>query len=272
MSICLVVGNGTIARHLKTLSDENYQFESTQRRNRLQPNYVDLGVPVSSWNIDFSRFSHVLIAAGIGGEDLCRSKPELSFKINVEGTISILNLMSENSCKPIFFSSSYINSFNPNSEEQVNLFPYTFQKWLVEQEIFSNYPNAIVFRPGKVISTELPFMREIIERAVNGHPMSVFSNYYISSTSLFNLGRITKKLLKNDASGPFNLVSEKPISYFELAEGWCDILGIPSSFLQKVTYSGVKRNIEVSHKLSAHDLARIGEVPETLDDILHSII
>lgn len=272
MSLCLVVGNGTIARHLKNLSDENFQFESTQRRNRLQPNYVDLSVPSSLWNIDFSRFSYAFIAAGIGGEDLCKSQPELSFKVNVEGTTSLLNLLSANSCKSIFISSSYVNSFDSNSEEQVNLFPYTYQKWLVEQRIFHNFPNTIVFRPGRVISKEHPFIKELTEKSVTGRTMSVFSDYPISLSSLLNLGRITRKLLKNDFSGAFNLVSDKPVTYFELAESWCDIRGVPSSFLQKVSYPGVKRSIEISHELSAHDLARIGEIPETLGDILHSLI
>lgn len=272
MKRILIIGNGLIGSYLRSLYNDDFEVASSQRGNCREEHYIDLSVPPSTWNVDFSCFNYVLIAAGIGGEDLCRVNPELSFRTNVEGTVSLLELLSSTSCKPIFFSSTYVNSFTSKSTDQIELFPYTYQKWLVEQEIFHSFPQAIVFRPGKVLSPTQTFIQQLNSNSKIGNLMPVFSDYFISPTSLLNLGRVVKKLLETDFSGPFNLVSDKPTSYFNLARDWCLLKGISANFLREVSYSGVKRDIEISHNISANDLAKISEIPETLEAILHSII
>lgn len=272
MKRILIIGNGLIGSYLRSLYNDHFEVASSQKGNSMKEHYIDLSISPSAWNVDFSFFNYVLIAAGIGGEDLCRVNPELSYRTNVEGTISLLELLSSTSCKPIFFSSTYVNTFNSKSMDQKELFPYTHQKWLVEQEIFRSFPRAIIFRPGKVLSPTQIFIKELNSNSKIGNLMPVFSNYFISPTSLLNLGRVVQKLLETDFSGPFNLVSNRPISYAALAKEWCRMKGVSTNFLLEVSYSGIKRDIEISHIISADDLAKIDETPETLEAILNSII
>ncbi len=100
-------------------------------------------------NLNLEGYDFGVIAAGMGNPKTCVENPELSFRCNVIGSLSLGKELLKRGIRPIFFSSDYV--FNDDLElRPLNL--YGEQKLQLEQE--GEEMGALVIRLSKVYGIE----------------------------------------------------------------------------------------------------------------------
>jgi len=268
----LVVGQGLIGRSLSNLSLAEFRFDFTQRVDASSRNYLDLSLPLETSNINFSDFDQMIIAAGIMGEEACRNQPELSFKINVTNTIELISHAVKFEIEIGFISSTYVSIFQNSSLLDRKHFPYTYQKSIVEHYIQQLSVPFLILRPGRVIHKKLRFLHDLETNLLKNTLVEVFDDNYFSPISLNKLKLVTSKLLDQHFTGIFNLVGQKPITNFELASAWCVARGLNSELLIPRKSYQSQRDLNTSHSLALEDLRTIGDLPESFEDLIQTIL
>jgi len=213
----------------------------------------------------------MVIAAGIGGEINCRKFPELARLVNVEGTFAAITEGVRNGCRIVFISSSYLSGVSKFPDEYEKAFPYSFHKWVIETKLHNLDSRTLIFRPGKVIHPGMEIFRIITYNQGRNVTTLVNSNYLFSPTSINRLGVILSKLLIQDFDGEFNLVAEQPISFFELAKHWCQIMNFSQDIISPIEQPIQLRDTALAHSLSASDHELIGERLESIQEIIENL-
>jgi len=110
----------------------------------------------------------VIIHLAFASPDICRKKPSLAYKINVEGTKNLIQI-AEESCKDvkIIFPSSvstYFYELNKNSKKIKSLryIEYTKQKLECEKIIKSSSLNWSILKIGAILPVEFPIPSNLL--------------------------------------------------------------------------------------------------------------
>ena len=113
LKILIVGGSGMIGYKLANfLLKQGYEICSTYNKNMINDlNSIFLDV-VDSTSIEvvFKKFNPdiVIHCAALANVDLCETEHELADKINIQGTLNIVNACKKNNSKLIFVSTSYV--------------------------------------------------------------------------------------------------------------------------------------------------------------------
>ena len=154
----LIIGcQGYIGRHLHKRMPNSIGTHRQASPGVLQ---LDLACPdLFSLPLDWPSFSHAIIASGATKINFCETHKELSYRLNVEGTLSIARQLKEKGIFPIFFSTDYVfDGTAPPYDEESPLCPlnqYGRQKAILEQEIPKICgPDHLILRLGKVFGLQ----------------------------------------------------------------------------------------------------------------------
>lgn len=168
MNIFITGGAGFIGSHLtKHLNNQGHKitiFDNFSNSSDSKINLIDSNIKIIKGDIlDYSRLSYSLkntdviihLAAQISVADSIRD-PENTMKINVDGTINVLNACLENNVKNIIsastaavFGNQVIMPITENSPKEP-ISPYGKSKMMMEEKIIEfskkNNLNSIIFR------------------------------------------------------------------------------------------------------------------------------
>ena len=225
MKKILIAGStGNIGSALvdKISKDPNYKPIETRSNNlKEDQEYLDFNEKIT---VNFSKYSHLVIAAGITKIKECEDNEDFSYKINVASTIKLIKNAQDQNCFIIFLSSN--NVFDgklPNYKFNDETCPnnvYGKHKVLVEEYLQTNYfNNSCILRLTKVINSQNnSFIKKWDEDANNLGYFNVLKNYLISPLSLDDATNSILKCIKFKKNGIFQKSGDSELSYLDYAK------------------------------------------------------
>ncbi len=190
-----------------------------------------------------TKASYAIISAAVSKINVCEKDKETTYKINVDGTLKIIELLTKNKIIPIWFSSDYVfdgktGNYDENSKTNP-LTEYGKQKEIVEKEIpkITN-GNHIIIRPGRVYSTNLEditIFSEIMNVLKNK------TNYKAAIDQIFSLTYIDDliigidKLQQLNAKGLFHICSSQSINRYYMISLLAKTFSLDNSFVKKIS-------------------------------------
>ncbi len=225
MKKILIVGStGNIGSALvnKLTKHSDYKPVETRRNNlKKDHEYFDFSKKI---NINFSKYSHLVIAAGITKIKECEDNEAFSYKVNVSSTIKLIKNAQDQNCYIIFLSSNNVfDGKYPNYKFNDETCPnnvYGKHKVLVEEYLqTNNFNNSCVLRLTKVLKSQNnSFIEKWEEDANNLGYFNVLKNYLFSPISLDDVTNSILECIKFKKNGIFQKGGTSELSYLDYAK------------------------------------------------------
>jgi dTDP-4-dehydrorhamnose reductase len=183
--------------------------------------YLDLTKKI---NINFLKYSYLIIAAAMTKIKDCEENEEISYKINVTKTIELIRAAQDKGCFVVFLSSNNVfDCKHPNYKFDDKTCPsniYGRHKVLVEEYIQNNYfNNSCILRLTKILKSQNNAFIENWEiSAKNLGYFNVLKNYFLSPLSLDDVSDSIIECIKYKKNGLFQKGGANEISYLDYAK------------------------------------------------------
>ena len=221
----LIVGiDGSIGSSLFTrlpsLGFEVYGTSRNHSKLNTQVKFLDLENP----NLDLleNEFSAAIICASVTDIATCESDPIQSHKINVIGTIALIDLLKQFGCFIIFLSTNAVfdgeKAFAtiedvPNPITNYGYFKREVEIYLEE----SKFGTSAILRLTKLMTNDVRFLIVWQELASNNQPIPAFINTMLSPIAIEDVVTSINTILGARESGIFQLGGLVEESYFDFA-------------------------------------------------------
>ena len=213
-----------VGRHFNSsLPADSFKVVETSRIQELkEKEYLDLVDHDSINELPLVGVDHAVIFASITNQEICNKDPELANKVNVEGTIKLLERLTENKIHIIFPSTSLVfNGMTSAKTDLIGFDPigvYGKNKYLVERKIVNSFrENTAILRLSKIINKDFQIFHNWCEALSNNEDIHPFNDLNFSPVSIQIVIEVIFKLLKNNASGIYNLSSYNQLTYAQAA-------------------------------------------------------
>ena len=196
---------------------------TTRRRGELSRGslFLDLALPASFELVKCQSYQATFICSAITSLQACEAEPEKTRRVNVEGTISLIELLSSISRKIIFLSTNLVyDGSRPFVSQESPVCPtteYGKQKSIVESFLLNEVSEATVIRFGKVLEPHHPLFGDWLARLLVNQEIRPFSDKLIAPIALDTAVNILAWLSKDGLSGLFQVTASTEITYAEAA-------------------------------------------------------
>lgn len=216
--------------------------------------------------------TYVVHTAAISDTSKCERNPEMSFNINVRGSLNVAKACNYTNAKLIFLSSDQV--YNGNTE----VGPYTESLIAVPNTVYGNHKiaaengisntieNAVILRltwlfslPERCKKVNSNIIWNVVKSALKNEPIKLPANEYRGITYVYDLLKSFDKVLSLP-SGLYNTGSENNLSTYEIAKIVLKKIGLGhrvDELLIKDTdrYKVENRDLRISNnKLGKHDI------------------
>jgi len=221
----LIVGidgsiGSTLFTRLPSLGFEVYGTSRNRSKLNTQVKFLDLENP----NLDLleNEFSAAIICASVTDIATCESDPIQSHKINVIGTIALIDLLKQSGCFIIFLSTNAVfdgeKAFAtiedvPNPITNYGYFKRAVEIYLEE----SKFRTSAILRLTKLMTNDVRFLIVWQELASNNQPIPAFINTMLSPIAIEDVVTSINTILGARESGIFQLGGLVEESYFDFA-------------------------------------------------------
>jgi dTDP-4-dehydrorhamnose reductase len=166
----------------------------------------------------------LVVAAAFSQIDRCRLERDVSYRINVEGTIRLLRDSAALGLRPVFLSSSFVfdgrGGGYGDRDARAPISEYGRQKAEVEGFIERELPAALVLRLDKTVGAD-PSERHLLSEwwaaATRGCAIRCIANQLFSPTLVDDVGRGVVVACRRRLSGIYNLANAEAWSRADLA-------------------------------------------------------
>ena len=227
MRVGLVGGRGYIGEFLQKELLQLSKIEQVQMWDKKKSGdtlYMDLE---HLENFDFSNLSQVdciIILAAVSSPDVCARDFESSWRINVEGTITLISAAIERSIRVLFFSSDAVfgpdtNIFYEDSETNAST-AYGKMKKVIEDTFKANSLFKAI-RLSYVVSSSDRFIRYCLDCIKKGSTADVYHPFYRNCITVTNVVEIVVWLLLHwdtYSSWVLNAAGSELVSRLRLAD------------------------------------------------------
>ena len=172
-------------------------------------------------------------AAGLASIELCESNKLLAYDINVLAPVHLAQACRACGIKYVHISTDHlfdgVECFSNEDKLANPLNYYAKTKLLAEEGVLNANPDALVVRTnffGWGTSYRKSFSDYIISSLRNGLEINLFSDVYFTPILIEKLAENILELLKQNASGVFNVVGFERISKFSFGLKICDVFGL----------------------------------------------
>lgn len=169
------------------------------------------------------RFSHALILGAITEIDVCAREPVKAARVNVDGTIRVMDSLHARGIVPIFASTDAVYDGNHGGwreDDPANpILTYGRHKLAAEHHLAKLAPPWIALRIAKVLDPELHakgLLGPWIWALRTGEKIRCATDQRFSPVGIDDVVSAIVRLAAADASGIFNLGGAEPISRFDL--------------------------------------------------------
>lgn len=265
----LIVGvDGFIGNALWSFfRDKIPQTYGTSRKRTDGLPFLDLCHPdLTSLNIDFRQFTHVIIAAGMPNIRQCEINPVFTRTCNLTGPLQLAEQCLEKGLKPVLFSTDYVfdgvrggysetDALNPLNE-------YGRQKAELERKIPEICSNTyLMIRLTKVfeLNVKTGLLGEIAYRLLQKQPICSATDQIFSPIFLDDVVHGISRLMDLDVNGLYNLGGPEIWSRYDLALETSRALQANSDLIQPIlledlneAFKRPKKTDLLSHKFEKH--------------------
>ena len=174
--------------------------------------------------------TYVVHTAAISDTSMCERNPEMSFNINVRGSLNVAKACSYTKAKLIYLSSDQV--YNGNTEAG----PYTESRMAVPNTVYGNHKmaaengitntmeNAVILRltwlfsfPERCKKLNSNIIWNVVKAAIKNEPITLPVNEYRGITYIYDLLKSFDGVLDLER-GLYNTGSENNLSTYEIAE------------------------------------------------------
>ncbi|WP_238882751.1 sugar nucleotide-binding protein [Clostridium sp. YIM B02551] len=226
---------------------------------------LDITNEESIEQIKYINPDYVVHAAAISDTGFCERNPELSYKVNVEGSINVAKGCDVSKAKLIYLSSDQVYNGNIQSgpyREECIAFPNTvYGKYKIEAEnhIEKIVDDAVILRltwlfslPERNKKVNSNIIWNIIKATIKNESISLPANEYRGITYVYDLIQNFHKII-DAPGGIYNAGSENNFSTYDIGKIIIEQIGLSNSvedILIKDTdrYKDSNRDLRISNK------------------------
>lgn len=280
----VVGGDGLVGSHLACLAEEtSAQIILTTRRKDVGGGrlFADL----ESGNIAdviAAKADVVFLCAAMTSMQVCRENPELSYRINVTGTVDLASQLVKQGVFVVFLSSNTVfNGSTERPDEHESYAPvteYGRQKVNAERQLMA-IPGAeeriAIVRLSKVISLHTGMAAEFLRRFQAGDSCQAFEDLKMSPISLGYVSSALLAIASRKLSGIFHLSGAEEISYADFAHRLAIHVGARPELVRAVSSRSAGVEVLFNPEFSALGMGRtsalLGILPEPTERLLEEI-
>lgn len=282
LNYLIVGGDGLIGSSLyRFLVSQNVSVYITTRRN------VDLAEHESYLDLTDCRYhakvldfpvNCVFLCASVTSIAACEENSLLTRKVNVDGTLSLVNLLNERGVRVVFLSSNTvfdgINIVDEYSDTCPNT-EYGKQKADVES-ILLKMNNVAIVRLSKVMSPTSGIASDFLKKLSAGEELHAFQDLRMSPVSLKYVVESLVKIAQSVETGIFHLSSETELSYAEFAYHFAARLNVSRSKIKPISSLSAGINVLFNPVHPALGMTRtldvLGIMPESISHVFDQLI
>jgi dTDP-4-dehydrorhamnose reductase len=216
---------------------------TTRRHDRVGPDslFLDLSAPLDDWAVPSSTKA-ACVCAGIARMAACAADPVGSAHINVDRTLALVDKLIARGIYVLFLSTNQVfdgrAAHVPADAPYSPVSEYGRQKTQTEtalrERIASNAPVAIL-RLAKVVSPRMPLLDGWAAELSAGKTISSFGDMVLAPTPTDLVCAAIGALLKDRASGIFQLTGPRDASYADVARFIAVQVGAPPSLVKETS-------------------------------------
>ena len=253
--ILIIGGNGFLGRELlsfrndKKSTQENYSLIAADLHNRHMEQTIPFhimditNVQKTMEKISKIRPNIIILTAAMTNVDQCEINKKLATKINLDGTINVLNACKKINSKLIFISTDFIfdgakENGNYNENDVPNpLNHYAKTKNDAELFIMNSNIEYLICRASVLYGWnkwKLNFITWILENLKHEQKMSIVKNQINSPTYVKSLAQIIFKLIEKDAKGIYHTAGDCALSRYQIALKCAEIFEYNNSLITPI--------------------------------------
>ena len=218
----------------------------------LQPNFqynsLDFTDKASVKKLFFELKPQVVVHAGAASRpDFCEAEKENAFRVNVTGTLNLLDASQKLGAHFIFLSSDFVFSgewerttpgFYKEDDERSPVNFYGQTKLLAEDEVmkydgdWSIVRTAMVY--GKPQSGRDNLVSNVAKALESKQPLTIFHDQVRTPTSVDDLANGIIKIIEAKTNGIFHLAGDEVFSLYEMAVATSQFLKQDASLIKKI--------------------------------------
>jgi dTDP-4-dehydrorhamnose reductase len=229
MKILIIGGSGKIGKSFN-FKNTKKTFYKNKIKNGIKFDLIndDINILLKKYNIN-----RVILLSAISDPDTCLRKKNYSYKLNVEKTKKLIDILIKQKIYFIFFSSEYIfDGKKGNYSEKSKAIPnniYGKQKLQVENFIRKKAKHYSIFRIGKTYGSNMndkTLISNFLMEIINGKLVfkvaydQIFNPLYVN-----DLKKIVRIFLKSKIKGTFNVGGPEQLSRFKVLKLIFQVLG-----------------------------------------------
>lgn len=212
-----------------------------------------------------------VLCAGITSLAACAADPEGTATINIRATLALAERLRRQGSHVLYLSSNLVfDGRQPFLSETSPTCPRTVygrQKVIVEEALLAAGSSAIL-RLTKVVTTNLPLIREWVSNLAQGHPIYPHCGRTLAPLPLDLVSAACLTLAAGQHTGPYHLSAEADTTYDAMAFQLAQRLRCPSDLVQAIDCPRDDPAIPAHTVLAMPRLEALGVRPSQVDDWL----
>jgi len=242
-SILIVGGDSTIGGSLAAAyqNDCEYVLKTTRHRNKVNHRnpFLDLSVELNSWLLPHKQIRTAIFCAAVTSQEECRLNPELSWRVNVSGTIALATRMVEAGAFVIFLSSGGVfngeSSFARLTDPLTPKTEYGRQKAEAEAQLMKLGDKLAVARFSKVITPRMPLIKGWIRDLKAGNIIRPFYDMVVSPVPVAFAVSVLRKIAVKQVPGIIQVSAKQDVTYASLAKYMARKLNLNDKLVQPIS-------------------------------------
>jgi dTDP-4-dehydrorhamnose reductase len=225
LSFLIIGASGYMGHHLFEQLVKKYPVFGTFSSNPFPGGiHFDLIKPATQ-DLPFSKVEYAVIFSAVSKIDFCKSHPELSREINVEGVQNLLIKLKEKKVFPIYISSDSVypginGGYGENSEgPAVNV--YGEHRREIEKFIHDYFQRYCILRFSKVVGyddNKSDLLSDLYGKIISGKVLKLVQDQNFQIVSLSDMAAVIERVALKNITGTFNIATPETLSRKELAE------------------------------------------------------
>ncbi len=242
IKIALTGGDGLIGSRIIELLKDEFRFFNIGKETMDITNKEQVYCILK--NLDFDIFLHLAAYTDVDGAE---KNKELAYKINVEGTKNVFEIVSQKKKNFVYISTGfvfdgakppYFEDSQPNPISYYGLTKYEGEKIVRNRAMIIrlDYPYRAYFKQKK------DFVRNIKSLLEQKKTLSMVSDSKMTPTFIDDFVYALKYLLNNFSPGIFHLVGANSLSPYEAGKLIAQIFNLNQKLVQPTTYKLYSQN------------------------------
>lgn len=236
LKVAITGANGLIGSRITELLEDDFQFIDIPQSEVDITDKDQVSNKINS--IDFDIFLHLAAYTNV---DASETDKQIAYKVNVEGTKNLFNIVSDKKKKFIYISTDFVfDGKNPPffEDSMPNPISYYGSTKYEGEKIINN--NAMIIRlsyPYRAIyDLKKDFVRSIIDFLKQGKILSMIEDSIITPTFIDDIVYSLKFLLKNYSSDIFHIVGADSLSPYHAGKLIAKTFNLNESLIGITTY------------------------------------